>query len=132
MNKKEKALEFMKTLDIYKPYIRGFKDRNQVCYFERYGGYWVDQNPEVYKKMKEIEKRYKCQVYAITHEYAEFGECFSFLLITNYPEEWEDLLISNGNRHCAYAYVWNKDYEDYSEFGSITIQSFGGGITRVA
>ena len=30
------------------------------------------------------------------------------------------------------AYVWNKDVEWYSEFGTIGIRSFGGGIKRVA
>lgn len=31
--KKEKALEIMKTMDIYKPYIKGFKDDD--CLFIR-------------------------------------------------------------------------------------------------
>ena len=32
----------------------------------------------------------------------------------------------------AFAYVWNKDDDQCSEFGSITVQSFGGGIRRIA
>lgn len=132
MNKKEKALELMKKLDIYKPYIKGFEDNNQVCFFENFAGFWVDQEPEIYEKMKELEKRYNCIVYAITHEYTGFGELYDFLLVSNYPEEWDDLIISSGNKHSAFAYVYNKDDDDCSEFGSITIQSFGGGIRRIA
>lgn len=37
-------------LDIYEPYIQDFINDNQVCFFERYGGYWVFQEPDVYKK----------------------------------------------------------------------------------
>ena len=87
--KKEKAIELMKRLDIYKPYIKGFRESDKVCFFEGFGGFWIDQEPEVYAKMKAIEKK-------------------------------------------AYAYVWNKDDEWCSEFGDIIVQSFGGGIQRVA
>jgi hypothetical protein len=33
---KIKAIEFLKELDIYKPYIKGFVDENKVCFFERF------------------------------------------------------------------------------------------------
>ncbi len=132
ITKKEKALEIMKTMDIFTPYIKGFREKDQVCFFENFGGYWVEQEPEIYNKMKEIEQKYNCKVYAITHEYTEFGECYDFLMITDYPEEWEDLVISNNNKHIAFAYVWNKDDDWCSELGSITVQSFGGGIRRIA
>ena len=31
-NKKQKAIELMNKLDIYKPYIKGFKENNQICF----------------------------------------------------------------------------------------------------
>ena len=130
--KKEKAIELLKKLDIYKPYIQGFRERNQVCFFENYGGYWADQEPELYTKIKEIESKYNCLVYAVTHEYTSFGECYSFLLVTDYPEEWDALLQSEGDRHYAFAYVWNKDDDWCSELGDIMVRSFGGGIKRTA
>ena len=130
--KKEKAIELLKKLDIYKPYIQGFRERNQVCFFENYGGFWADQEPELYAKMKEIESKYNCLVYAVTHEYTSFGECYSFLIVTDYPEEWDALLQSEGDRHYAFAYVWNKDDDWCSELGDIMVRSFGGGIKRTA
>ena len=132
MTKKEKAIEIMKEMDIYKPYINGFKESDKVCFFEGFGGFWIDQEPEAHKKMQEIEQKYDCKVYAVTHELTMFGECYSFLIVTDYPEEWDTLVYSQGNRHTAFAYVWNKDDEMCSEFGSVTVQSFGGGIKRVA
>ncbi|MBO7170718.1 MAG: hypothetical protein J6W28_06040 [Clostridia bacterium] len=130
--RKIKAIELLKQLDIYKPYIEGFKEKDQVCFFERFGGYWVDQEPEVYNKMKEVEERFNCTVYAITHEYTEFGECYSFLLVTRYKQEWKNLVVSENGTHYAFAYVWNKDDDWCSELGTIGVKSFGGGITRVS
>ena len=82
--------------------------------------------------MRELEQKYNCKVYAITHEFTDFGELYDFLIVTNYPEEWEDTVYSYGNKHTVFAYVWNKSDDMCSEFGSITVQSFGGGIRRVA
>ena len=131
-DKKTRAIEVMKKMDIYEPYIEGFEKRDQVCFFEMFGGYWVDQEPDVYKKMKWVEEEFNCLVYAITHEYTEFGECYSFLIITDYKCEWKNICVTKGNKHYAFAYVWNKDVDYCSEFGTIGLQSLGGGITRVS
>lgn len=128
---KAKAIEIMKQLDIYKPYIEGFEKEDQVCFFEQFGGFWVYQEPEVEAKMKELEKEYGCTVYAITHEFTQFGECYSFLLVSKYEEEWDMLVRSEKNNHYAFAYVWNKDDDWCSEFGTIVVKSFGGGIKRI-
>ena len=129
--RKTKAIELLHKLDIYEPYIQDFINDNQVCFFENYGGYWVYQEPDVYKKMLEIENEYNCTIYAITHEYASFGECYSFLYVSRYKNEWSTSLVTEEGVHYATAYVWNKSFEEFSEFGTIGVKSFGGGITRV-
>ena len=130
--RKDYAVKLLKKLGIYKPYIDGFQEENKVCFFERFAGFWVYQEPEVYAKMKEIEEEYGCTVYAITHEYTQFGECYDFLLVTQYKEEWSRSIVKDGCNFYAFAYVWNKTYDDFSEFGVIGLRSFGGGITRVS
>ena len=132
MTGKEKAIEILKQMDIYEPYIEGFREEDKVCFFEEFAGFWIDQEPKAYKKMQEIEQKHDCKVYAVTHEYTEFGECWSYLIVTAYPEEWDDLVYKNGSMFYAFAYVWNKDDELCSEFGSVGVRSFGGGIKRVA
>ena len=128
---KAKAVEIMKRMDIYKPYIEGFEKEDKVCFFEQFGGFWVYQEPEVEAKMKELEKEYGCKIYAITHEYTQFGECYSFLLVSKYEEEWEMCAVSDKNKHYAFAYVWNKTDDWCSEFGTVAVQSYGGGIKRI-
>ena len=129
--KKIKAIELMKKLDIYRPYIKGLQKEDNVCYFENYGGYWAWQEPDLMKKVKELEEEHNCLVYAITHEYTAIGEMYSFLIITDYEEEWSTLLEKYNNHYFAFAYVWNKDDDMCSEFGTIALSSFGGGIRRI-
>lgn len=131
--KKNKAIELMKTLDIYEPYIQGFEQEDKVCFYEMFGGYWVEQEKEIYDKMKQLENKYKCVVYAITHEFTDFGELYDFLIVPDYKSDWKGLLHKQSNNEfIAYAYVWNRTDDLCSEFGSIVVQSFGGGIRRVA
>lgn len=59
--KKEKAIEIMKKMDIYKPYIKGFRESDKVCFFEGFGGFWIDQEPELHEKMKAIEEKAQVQ-----------------------------------------------------------------------
>ena len=69
MTQKEIAIQCLEKLDIYKPYIRKFKSQQTLpCFFENYGGFWVDQEPELYNKIKEVEKNGEYLVYAVTHE----------------------------------------------------------------
>ena len=82
--KKQKAIELLNKLDIYKPYIKGFKENNRICYFEGFCGFWAEQNKELMEKVREFEKEHNCLVYAITHEYTDFGECYDFLFIPDY------------------------------------------------
>ena len=103
-NKKQKAIELMQKLDIYKPYIKGFKDKTDVCFFECFGGYWAYQEPELMAKIKEFEEQYNVLVYAVTHEYTEFGECYDFLYVSDYEEEWNEMLYKQGRTFYAYAY----------------------------
>ena len=71
-------------------------------------------------------------MYAVTHEYTEFGELYDFLIVTDYEEKWDTLLEKTDRYYYAFAYVWNKDDDNCSECGTIVIRAFAGGIKRVA
>ena len=130
--RKEVALKIMKELNIFGPYIQGFEKNDEVCFFERYAGFWAWQDEDLQNKIKDLEEKYNCTVYAITHDYTGFGELYSFLIVTDYKDEWDDLIYKNSaNEFYAFSYVWNKTDEDSSEFGSILVDSLGGGIRRI-
>ena len=126
---KEQAIKYLEELNIYSAYIRAFKAKSQkVCFFENYGGFYDYQEPWLEAKRKEIEKEYDAICYAITHDFINGDEMYSFLLSTKDGEDIEK--IENNIFNC-FAYVYNKDYEDGSELGYITVRSFGGGIKRI-
>ena len=129
---KAEAIKYLKQLGIYKPYIKGFEEDNKVCFFENFGGYWLYQEEEIANKVKIFEEEYGCLVYAVTHEFTSFGEMWDFLYVSKYVEDGENFVYSKGNhRFIVDVYVWNKTDDMCSEFGSIEVQSFGGGIRRI-
>lgn len=130
--KKTIAIKLIKQLGIYYEFVKDFKTDDVVCLFENYVSFYVWQYPELQKKLKEIEKEYNCLVYAVTHEFTEFGELYDFLLVPDYKEDWEYLIrVINDNQYSVFAYVWNKSDEVCSEIGNIIIESFFGGIKRI-
>lgn len=129
---KAKALELLQQLYIYSPYIKKFNVDGTVYVFESFGGSNVNENPELAKAVKQFEEKSDCLVYAVTHEYLDFGECYSFLCVSNYEENWIHALRQlSEEEFSVYAYVWNVTCGHCSEFGSVAVQSFGGGIKRI-
>lgn len=136
IEQKELAIRCLEMLDIYKPYIRKFKSKaGTPCFFERYAGFYVDQEPEIYNKMKEVEGEYGCLVYALTHEVTEVGELWSMLCVPSECDGSEDIIgnfsSTNSNDFYAFSYTWNKTTPMFSEFGDVAVRAFGGGIKRI-
>ena len=133
VQQKEIAVSCLEKLNIYKPYIRKFKSKAGIpCFFENFGGFYVDQEPEIWNKVKEVEKENGGLVYALTHEQTSFGECWSMLYVPKDCEGVEDVLDPiNSKEFYVFAYVWNKSDDWCSEFGDIVVRSFGGGIKRI-
>lgn len=103
--KKLKAIEFMQQLNILPEYIEEFKLNDTVCLFERFGGYWLYQYPKLQAKLKELEEKYNCLVFTVTHEFVGDDDCYNFLVVTDYQEEWERLVYKVQDNHFAFAYV---------------------------
>lgn len=132
MTQKEIAVECLQKLDIYQLYIRRFEITDTPCFFEKFAGFYADQEPELWNKIKEVENEYGCLVYAITHELMEFGECWSMLCVNKEAESVSDVLGSfNSSEYYAFAYVWNRQNETFSEFGDVVVMARFGGIKRV-
>ena len=133
----EQGEKMLDKLDIYAPYVVAFKKEQIVCFFENFGGYFAFQDSELQNKIQEFEKQYRGTIFAVTHEFTEFGELYSFLFIPEEKEEWDMVLEDagetelGGKKYYTFAYVWNKTEDAFSEFGSIMIETFGGGIRRI-
>lgn len=87
MTQKEKAVECLQELDVFCTDL--FVEKNKVAVFHSYLGEALSTYPGLREKIAEVEKRSGCLVYAVTHEYFSFGECFSFLVVSKYEEDWQ-------------------------------------------
>lgn len=130
---KEIAVRCLEMLDIYKPYIRKFKSKaGTPCFFENFAGFWADQEPELWQKIKEVEEEYGCLIYAITHNILESADLWSMLCVPKECDGVEDILGRvNSSDFYAFTYTWNKSYDFFSEFGDIAVRSAYGGIKRL-
>ena len=130
---KEIAVQCMEKLGIYKPYIRKFKSKEQMpCFFENYAGFWVDQEPEVYKKVKEVEDESGCLVYAITHEIIDNSEMWTMLCVPSECNGVEDIIGAfNTSEYYVFSYAWNKTFPWCSELGDSVVRTLCGGIKRI-
>lgn len=130
--KKAEAIQRMKALGLYGPYIKAFEKTNEIFLSEMIGGvYEFDSNKELVAKIKEFEAEHNALVYHVIHTFTVIGELYSFLYVSDYDEEWE-MDNSDIDDGYALAYVWNKNDEWCSEFGSIGVQGKFGGVVRTA
>lgn len=135
MTQKEIAIQYLEKLNIYGPYIRKFKSKAGIpCFFENFAGFYADQEPELWNKIKEVEQEYGCLVYAITHELTNLGEMWSMLCVAKDTDSLEDTMFTadaTNRRFYTFAYVWNRSCDYGSEFGDIVVQAAFGGIKRI-
>ncbi len=133
MNQKEIAVQCLKKLDIYKPYIRKFEKEDMPTFFERFAGFYLFNEPVLQDKVKKVEKEHGVLVYAITHEWFDFGECWSMLCVPKSTETIEDCLLetTQSGSFYAYSYVWNQEADILSEFGDVVVKSGYGGLRRL-
>ena len=130
--KKAEAIQRMKALDLYKPYITLFEKDNKIFLSEMTGGvYEFDNDEALNAKVKEFEEEYNATVYHVIRTMTQFGELYNFLYVSDHEDEWE---MDNADIEAGYAlaYVWNKTDEWCSEFGSIGVKGKYGGIVRTA
>ena len=127
---KEEAIKRMKKLGLHYNVIRDFSKKDCVLNKSETMGslFWLtDEEKEIVKK---IEDEYGIMVYHIIHHNAEFGECYCMLYVSQYEEDWQadsELIDEN----LVYAYVYNKDDDFCSEFGTIAIKKAFGGLVRI-
>lgn len=132
MTKEERfieAIERMKMLKLDKPCIEAFT-KGKVWESEGYGALY-EVNEEEQKIIDQFEKEHKdCLVYHMIHNMFEFGECYSILYVSPDTNEWDDEHEEMKEGY-IFAYVYNKDNDWCSEFGTIAVKPSFGGLVRI-
>ena len=135
------AIKRMRKLGLYEEAINKFLQSGTVFKSERTNlsilgvgsniiGTVLDLSKEQKKFISDFEKEYDSMVYHVIETNTEFGLVNDLLYVSNNTDQWEmeqeDLSYKTPCVYCV-----NTTYPDYSEFGSIAIQSSGGGLIRV-
>ena len=121
----------MNFLEIDKKYIEDFESNQKVYIFDRKGeNYSVKKDTKIEEKMKEIEKKYNCTVYAIIHDFDLILEYYYFLIITNRQGENINAEYQGVKTAFAYIYVINSSWCD--SIDTILVKSdISGGLKKV-
>lgn len=137
---KQECIERLKILEtkygLSKTIRKTFKTEDIIYYSEDLGGpckgilYWLHNNPEWVQKVQDLENLYNMKVYHGILTHFDFGDVLSLLYVSSDPDDWEtekqELL--NG-LPCVYALNLTDDW--MSEFGSVKIEGYNGGLSRV-
>ena len=118
-----KMAEVSARLNILKNY---YKVDDSVSEAFRYGDVWKSENgilwelsPKERETVLRFEKEYDSVVYHVVLNHTDFGDLYSLLYVSNYPEEWDDdRLILKAGTPCVY--VANATFAECSEFHSVT------------
>lgn len=135
MDKKAEAIKRMKLLKIMPEIIKEFEDNGTLYVSERMSNifpatlYWATNYEGLMDKVREFEKEHDSLVYHIQLTHLAFGDCFSFLCVSSYEDEWGMDIAGIKNGECL-AYVYNASDPWCSEFGYIGIEPSMGGVSR--
>lgn len=125
---KQEALKRMKLIKLSPQCIKAFETENKVWTSER-GMLYDDEN--VQNLVEIFEKDHPGYlVYHVDHAAFEFGDCYSFFIVSPYKEDWQ-MEIDDLKDGYAFCYVKNIDDDFCSEFGTIAFKSIFGGVCRV-
>lgn len=129
--KKAEAVARMKRWGIFPETIRQFEEDGKISESAPPLGacYWLSD--EQLARVRQFENTYNALVYHVVHSYTEFGELENYLYVSDYAEDWDaDHAAQDINEQCVY--VFNKDAEFCSEFGTIGLSKTpAAGLRRV-
>ena len=127
------AIQFMQQLKVDKSCIAAFEKTGKIYCFEDFVATEINPDSALGKKIKEFENEHQCLVYAVTHDYMTFGECYDLLFVSPWSEDWDHILKYCGNNiFLVNVYAWNVDDEKCSDMGYVNIINVDGGIGRIA
>lgn len=129
---KQQAIDYMRKIGFDAKYINDFASNDTVyCFDSNNLNEVLPINDFIKKWVKEIEETRECLVYAVTHELMFFGECYSFLLVSKYEEDWPLSVRGQNDKYGDLAFVLNVREEWRSESGYVYLVSYKGKISRI-
>ena len=124
---KAEAESRLKNLGVMDSVVQNFKKGK--LFMSEFGGMIYDLNGSAKIAIdKAIERGF--YPYAVCRSQASFGDSYTVLSVGNDKEEWNLERVDKYGR--CFAYVYNADHPELSEYGEVQIVSANGGLMRVA
>lgn len=125
---KQEALYRMDLLSLPENVISRFEHSEDglMCSFD---GIARDIDPALLSLVRKLEETKGIFIFHILHTVTPFGVMYTFLYVSRYEEEWDSDREDAKNR-IPLSYVYNMDFPDFSEFGSVKIIPTGHGLIR--
>lgn len=128
---KQEALARMKLLDMYPYVVERFDEGGIIYYTWDVSGTLFLLADEIREVVQKFENQTGYLVYHVIDNNTSIGRMLTLLYVSTEMDEWaadkQDL-----QEGCPLAYVENITYPDCSEFGSVGVKPFNGGVVRTA
>lgn len=128
---KQEALARMKLLDLQHNVVKDFETKGKIYYSWGCLGILYLAMDGVVEVVQKFENQTGYLVYHTMDNITELGHMLTLLYVSTEMDEWaadkQDL-----QEGCPLAYVENLTYPDCSEFGSVGVKPFNGGVVRTA
>ena len=130
----KKAAEHLKALGVEPEVVEAFKKDGTVYMLDLLNYGKIRKDSQVNKRIVQLERQYNVVVYAAICTQMYFGYTVNFLVVSPYKEDWPLTIKQEDSygRFRAYAYCWNVEADELSEFGSIGINSVSGTLDRIS
>ena len=119
----------IKMLNIHPNAVKEFIEEKKLNLSEKGILFWLADEEK--QMIREWEDTTGNIAYHIIKNRLEFGLCYSILYVSKYQDEWESDVYDLKEGY-PIAYVMNVDDDFCSEYGSIGIKPFFGGLLRTA
>lgn len=128
---KQEALARMKLLDLHRNVVKDFETEGKINYSWGCLGILYWPTDEIREVVQKFENQTGYLVYHAMDNETDIGHMVTLLYVSTEMDEWaadkQDL-----QEGCPLAYVENLTYPDCSEFGSVGVEPFNGGVVRTA
>lgn len=134
---KKLAIKRLKEMKLLGSVTSLFSKEDRLYYSERINKQYsavlniLDENKELYKKVKEFEERTGHLVYHCILTQTTFGIIFDMLFISKYEEDWEYDYEKMDDFYRVMSMATNLTDEMLSDMGSILVRPSMGGLERI-
>ena len=132
-DKKAEAIERMKALNILPETIRQFEQDGLISVSESPVGAFYHAEGEALERIRKFEEENNVLVYLVVRGYSDSYKMDNYIFVNDYRDEWEmDRQEISNPSNGIFAYAYNYDVPEYSEFGSIGVRgTVAAGLQRI-